>query len=77
MIHYKKSGFSIKSIEYNDEFKSFIDEVADETGIEMNYANPDDHVTEADKSNKVIKERFRIVYYRLPYKKYQGLRFVN
>ena len=40
-----------------------MDEVSDEMGIEINYENPDDHVSEADSNKIVIKERFLIVYY--------------
>ena len=36
--------------------------------IEMNYVNPDNRVPESERSNRVIKWRFRIAYYRLPYK---------
>ena len=34
----------------------------------MNYSNPYVHVTEAERNNILIKERFRIAYYWLPYK---------
>ena len=46
-----------------------MDEVRDDIGIEMYYENPDNHVPESERNNRVIKERFRISYYRLPYKK--------
>ena len=32
-----------------------MDEVSNEIGIEMNYANPDDHVYEEERNNIVIK----------------------
>ena len=34
----------------------------------MNYANTDDHVPEAERNNRVIKEKFIMTYYWLPYK---------
>ena len=37
-----------------------MDEVRNDMGIEMNYANPDDHVPEAERKNRVIKYKFRI-----------------
>ena len=40
-----------------------MNEMSYEMGIEMNYANPYDHVPEADRNNRVIKERFLIAYY--------------
>ena len=33
----------------------------------MNYSNPQEHVPEAERSNKVIKERVRACYHRMPY----------
>ena len=50
-----------------------MDEVCDEKGIEMNDADSDDHVIKADRHNRVIKNRFRMAYYLLLYKRYQGL----
>jgi hypothetical protein len=37
-------------------------------GIDMNIANPQEHVPEAKRNNRVIKERVRVTYHRLPYK---------
>ena len=38
-------------------------EVCDDMGIEINSENPYKHVPEANSNNRVIKYRFRIVYY--------------
>ena len=45
-----------------------MDKVRDDMGIGTNDENRDNHIPEADRNNRVIKERFRISYYRLPYK---------
>ena len=45
-----------------------MDEVIIKMGKEINYTNPDEHVTETEKTNRVIKYKFRIAYYRLPHK---------
>ena len=45
-----------------------MDQVSNELNIEMNYANPNEHVLEIERSIWVIKERFRTAYYRLPYR---------
>ena len=45
-----------------------MDKLIYDMGIEMSYENPDDHVPEAERKNIVIKERFRIEYYRFTYK---------
>ena len=68
MRHYNKSVFSVKCIECDCEFESTMDEVWYGIGIEMNDVNTDDHAHEIESNNRVIKERFRIVYYRFPYK---------
>jgi hypothetical protein len=39
-----------------------------EFGIAFNYANPQEHVPEAEQNNRVIKERVRACYHRLPYR---------
>ena len=36
--------------------------------IEISYENPYDHVPEAESNNRVIKNMFRISYYRFSYK---------
>ena len=46
-----------------------MDEVINYIGIETSYKNPDDHVPEAERNSRVIKEKFRMSYYRLHYKK--------
>ena len=46
-----------------------MDEVAENLDIYMKYANPDDHVTDIERNNRVVHEIFRISYYRINYKK--------
>ena len=53
--HYNKVVFAVNSIEYDGEFRSIMDEVCNEMVIEMNYANPDDHVPEVERNNIVIE----------------------
>jgi len=45
-----------------------MEKVKDELNIHMNYANAQDHVPEAERNNRTIKERIRAAYHRLPYK---------
>ena len=68
MIYYKKSGFFVKLVEFDGEFKSTMDEVGDKMVIGINYENTYDHFPEAERNNGVIKQRFRVSYYRFPYK---------
>ena len=67
MRHCNKAVFTVKHIECDCKFKSIMDEVRNEIGIEFNDANPDGRFPEAYRNNIVIKERFQISYYRFPY----------
>ena len=42
--------------------------VKDDMGITMDYCAAKQHVPEAERNNRVIKERTRVGYHRLPYK---------
>ena len=67
--HYNKGGFNITTIHCDREFKSIMDRVSDGMDVTMNYANPGDHVPEIERNNRLLKERIRIAYHRLPYSK--------
>eukprot|EP00980_Cylindrotheca_fusiformis_P017121 scaffold5263_cov73-Cylindrotheca_fusiformis.AAC.1 len=58
--YYNKADFKIKRIDCDGEFRVMMDEVQDELDVEMNYANPGDHVPEAERNNRTIKERVRV-----------------
>ena len=62
MRYLNKVGFSVKFIECDGKFKSIMNEVRYEIGMEINYANLDNNVPEAERNNTVIKYRFQIVY---------------
>ena len=68
MKQYNKAGFSVKHIECDGEFKSIMDEVIDDTVIEIKYSNQDYHIPEAESINRVIKAMFCITYYKFPNK---------
>ena len=55
MRHYKKSVFCAKLIECESKFKSIMDEVSNEMGIEMNDENPYNNGTEKESNNRVTK----------------------
>jgi hypothetical protein len=55
---YNKAGFRVKTIYCNNEFQPLTKEMADKFEINMNYANPQEHVPDAKRNNRVIKERF-------------------
>jgi hypothetical protein len=45
-----------------------MDKVKDDLGVCMNFTNALDHVPEAERNNRTIKERVRVAYHRLGYK---------
>ena len=64
---YNKANFRIATIHCDAEFKPIMDDIKDDLDIDMNYANAQEHVPEAERNNRVIKERVRAVYHRLPF----------
>ena len=68
MRHYNKGGFFIQLIHCDGEYKQLIEPVQDKLNATMNFANPGDHVPEAERNNRTIKERIRAAFHRLPYK---------
>ena len=67
--YYNKAGFYIKTIYCDGEFKGLMDQVSDELNIQMNYTNAQEHVPQAERNNRTIKERVRSAYHRLPFRK--------
>ena len=55
-------------IECDGEFKSMMDKVSDDMDITMNYTNAQDHSSQAERNNRVIKESFRTGLHRTGYK---------
>ena len=51
LSHYNRSGFFTKKNNFDGEFKSIMDEVADNLDKSMNYENPDDRVPDIDRNN--------------------------
>jgi hypothetical protein len=65
---YKRAGFKIISIHCDQEFRPLMDEVGDKLVIDLNYTTTKEHVPEAKRNNRTIKERIRSTYHLLPYK---------
>lgn len=66
---YKRGGFIVKEIHCDNEFHSVLDSFAAHQNppISVKYAAPLEHVPRAERNNRVIKERVRSAYHRLPY----------
>ena len=65
---YNRAGFKIKEVRSDNEFRPLQETLLEEFEIKMNFSNPQEHVPEAERNNRVIKERVRATYHRLPYK---------
>ena len=66
--HYNKGGYTITKIHADGEFESLLLRIKDDLDIDVNIANPDEHVGDVERLNRTIKEKFRTRYYRLPFK---------
>jgi hypothetical protein len=65
---YNSAGFHIKTTHCDGEFRAMMEKVKDDLGVRMNFPNALDHVPEAERNNRTIKERVRAAKHRLPYK---------
>ena len=65
---YNEAGYRIREIHADNEFRPLFETVADDLDVIMNYTNAGDHVPEAERNNRVLQERVRTAYHRLPYK---------
>ena len=64
---YNDAGYDIKTIYCDGEFRGILDRVSDELNITMVYAPVGDHVPDIERSNRVVQERYRVAFYRLPF----------
>jgi hypothetical protein len=66
---YKKGGFNITDIHCDNAFRKAMDpSLAGQTPpIQMNYASAQEHVSPAERNNRVIQERVRAAYHRFPF----------
>jgi len=60
---YNTGGFKITTIHCDNEFRPLMEQISNEFQVTMNYANPQEHVPEAERNNRVIKERVRAAYH--------------
>jgi hypothetical protein len=50
-------------------FKSLEHEFKHEMELKFNFSSAKDHLPEAERNNRIIKERVRAAFHRLPYKR--------
>ena len=65
---YNDAGFTVARIHCDGAFKSLMRAVADDMDIELNPTSKDEHVPAAERNIRVIKERVRTHFHRLPFK---------
>jgi hypothetical protein len=63
---YNSAGFHNKTIHCVREFCAMMDKVKDDLGVRMNFTNALDHVPEAERNKRTIKERIWAAYHQLP-----------
>jgi len=74
---YNDGGFTVTDIHCDGQFRPLMDPVADDLDIKMNYTTANEHVPEAERNNRVIKERVRASFNALPYNKIPHLMIVK
>ena len=64
---YNKAHLHVKRIFTDNEFQPIMDDMQDELGITMNYAVAGEHIPEAERNNRTLKERYCSSLHALPY----------
>ena len=60
---YNSAGFVITEIHCDGDYRGMMEKVKDDLGdVKMNFTNAQDHVPEAERNNRTIKERIRAAY---------------
>jgi hypothetical protein len=65
---YNKAGFRVTEVYCDQEFKHMMDKVSDDLEVEMNYTTTGEHVPEAERNNRTLKERIRAAFHNLPFR---------
>jgi hypothetical protein len=60
---YKRAGLSVVKIHCDNEYHPLENTLLDKYGISMNFASAQEHVPEAERNNRVIKERCRATFH--------------
>jgi hypothetical protein len=69
---YNSAGFHIETIHCDREFRAMMDKVKDDIGVCMNFTSVLDHVPEAERNNRTIKEQVRVAYFDCRIKHYSN-----
>ena len=55
-------------IHADNEFRSIAEAMEEDWKLDFNFAAPDEHIPDIERENRVLQERFRSEYHRLPFK---------
>ena len=58
----------VSRIHADIEFGAVLEPIRDVFELDINYANPQDHVPEAERNNRTLKEQIPATYHCLPYR---------
>jgi hypothetical protein len=61
---YNRAGLKLITIYCDNEFQPLMGNLQNVYDVNINLANPQEHVPEAERNIRVIKERFRAVFHR-------------
>ena len=68
MSIYRKGGFIVREIRCDNAFRPLVNNVEKKYPfLNFNFSNPQEHVPQAERNIRVMKERIRVQYHRLPY----------
>ena len=66
---YNKVGIEVTMIHADNEFIAIFKEVHEDWYVDLIFSLPQEHVPDIEHENRVLQERFRVVLYRLPFRK--------
>ena len=61
---HNKGGHCIKTIKRDHEFQSTMEDIADNSGVEMNHANTQDHAAAAEQNDHTIEASMQTAHHR-------------
>jgi hypothetical protein len=65
---YNDNGFTITKIHADNEFRKILEPIEEDLQIQLVFSPANAHVPEAERNNRVLQERIRAAFHRLPYK---------
>ena len=66
--YYNKADVTVSMIHADNEFRSITEAMEEDWKLDFNFADPDEHVLDIERENRMLQERFRSEYHRLPFK---------